>query len=176
MRATIYKVDLQISDMNRHYYEQHSLTLAQHLDESDTFLMTRIIAFALFADEKLTFTKGFYELSEPALWQKNYSDDIELWIDLGTPDEKRIKKASSLADKVVILSCSDKTDKWWSQMEKRLTYSKNITVLSIPPSIIDAITEHLDRTMQIQVTIEGSHVWVSINEHMIELEPVFLLA
>lgn len=175
MKATIYKADLQISDMNRHYYEQHSLTLAQHLDESDTFLMTRIIAFALYADESLTYTKGFYELSEPTLWKKNYSDDIELWIDLGCPDEKRIKKASSASEKVVIFSCTDKTEQWWSQIENRLSRHCNVEVVSLPVEKIEEVTAHLSRTMQIQVTIEGTHFWLTINEQMIELEPQFLL-
>lgn len=175
MKATIYKADLQISDMNRHYYEQHSLTLAQHLDESEQFLMTRILAFALFADEGLTYTKGFYELSEPTLWKKNYSGDIELWIDLGCPDEKRIKKACSASEKVVIFSATDKTASWWNQIKSRLTHQKNLQVVTLPIDKIEELTKQLSRTMQMQVTIEGTHLWVSINETMTELTPEILM-
>lgn len=176
MKATIYKVDLQISDMNRHYYEQHALTLAKHLDESENFLVSRIVAFALCADEGLTYSKGFYELSEPTLWKKNYSGDIELWVDLGCPDEKRIKKASTASEKVVVFSTSEKTTEWWSQIQNRLTHLKNVDVISLPGEKIDEITAHLNRTMQIQVTIEGTHVWTTINGQMIELEPTYLRA
>jgi len=55
--------------------------------------MMRIIAFALNAHEQLAFTKGLCVDDEPEVWQKSLTDEIELWIDLGQVDEKRIRKA-----------------------------------------------------------------------------------
>ncbi|MGE8356985.1 MAG: YaeQ family protein, partial [Microvirgula sp.] len=93
LKATIFKADLDISDMDRGYYASHSLTLAQHPSETDERMMLRLAVFALHASERLAFTKGLIADDEPELWQKNYGDEIELWIDLGEPDEKRLKKA-----------------------------------------------------------------------------------
>ncbi len=174
MKPTIIKAELQISDMNRHYYEQHSLTMAQHLDESNLHLMGRLIAFALFAEENLEFSKGFFELSEPAIWKKSYSNDLELWIDLGTPEEKRIKKACSLADRVVLFSFSDKSEKWWSQIETKLSRLQNLTVFTLPEAKVEELANLLERTMQVAVTIDGNQVWITIGEVMVELEPTFL--
>lgn len=174
-KSTIYKVDMQISDMNRHYYEQHSLTLGRHPEESDVYLLSRILAFALFADEKLTYTKGLYEPNEPALWQKGYSGDTEVWIEIGCPDEKRIKKASNASDKVVIVTYSNKAEKWWPTIENRLSFTKNCTILSFPPEKLDELAELLHRSMQMQITIEGTHLWVNVGETMVEIEPTVLL-
>lgn len=174
-KSTIYKVDMQISDMNRHYYEQHSLTLGRHPEESDVYLLSRILAFALFADEKMSYTKGLYEPNEPALWQKGYSGDTEVWIEIGCPDEKRIKKAGNAADKVVIVTYANKAEQWWNAIENRLSFMKNCTILSLPPEKLEELSLLLDRTMQMQITIEGTHLWVNMGEQMIEIEPSVLL-
>ena len=102
IKSTVIKLDLTISDMDRDYYQQHSLTMAMHPSETEQRLILRTIAFTLFAREGLQFTKGLSEDSQPDLWQKNLIDDIDLWIDLGHPDEKRIRKACHKAKEVVI--------------------------------------------------------------------------
>lgn len=53
LTATVRRAELQISDMDRGYYANHSLTLAQHPSETDERLMVRLLAFALFADDRL---------------------------------------------------------------------------------------------------------------------------
>ena len=102
LSATICKADLNIVDMDRHYYQQHSLTVAQHPSENDERLMIRLLAFALHADEFLSFTKGLSTDDEPDLWQKSLSGEIELWIELGLPSEKRLKKACGRAQQVIL--------------------------------------------------------------------------
>jgi uncharacterized protein YaeQ len=94
--ATIYKANVNIANMDTHYYMEHGLTLAKHPSENDLRLMIRLLAFVFNAREDLVFCKGISQDDEPDLWQKNLSGDIELWIDLGQPDEKRIKKACGL--------------------------------------------------------------------------------
>ena len=100
--ATIYKAHLNIANMDIHYYGEHNCTLAKHPSENDLRLLVRVIAFILNANEDLSFCKGISEDDEPDLWQKSLSGDIELWIDLGQPDEKRIKKACGRSDRVII--------------------------------------------------------------------------
>ncbi|MEO8998360.1 MAG: YaeQ family protein, partial [Rhodanobacter sp.] len=76
LNSTIYKVELQISDMDRHYYATHTLTLARHPSETEERLMVRLLAFALYADDRLEFGKGISDEDEPALWRKAYTDEI----------------------------------------------------------------------------------------------------
>ena len=91
--STINKVSLSIANMDTHYYQSHELTVAQHPSENDFRFMIRLIDFSLNADEQLTFTKGMNNDDEPELWLKSLTDEVELWIDFGQLDEKRIRKA-----------------------------------------------------------------------------------
>lgn len=75
--ATIYKVELSVSDMDRHYYETHKLTVAKHPSETVERLMVRIVAFALNAHENLEMTKGISTDGEPDIWQKSLSGELD---------------------------------------------------------------------------------------------------
>ena len=90
LKATIFKAELQIADMDRNYYHDHALTIARHPSETDERMMVRVLAYALHAHEALSFGKGLSTDDEPDLWQKDLTGAIELWIDVGQPDEKRI--------------------------------------------------------------------------------------
>jgi uncharacterized protein YaeQ len=103
LKATIYKADLQIADMDRHYYADHALTIARHPSETDERMMARVLAYALYAQDGIAFTKGLFDVDEPEVWVKNLVDEILLWIDLGQPDEARIRRACSRAEQVVVL-------------------------------------------------------------------------
>ena len=112
--ATVYKAELQVSDMDRHYYALHNLTLAQHPSETKLRLMARLIAFALLAEERLEFGRGLSSDEDPDLWRRDYTGDIEQWIDLGQPDESRIRKACGRAQQVVIVTYNgNASDIWW---------------------------------------------------------------
>jgi len=160
-KATIFKVDLQISDIDRNYYQDHSLTLAQHPSETDERMMLRLLSFALFADEQLSFTKGLSSQDEPDLWNKNLSGEIELWIDLGCPDESRIKKACGLAKQVVIIAYSGNTPVWWNKIKANLKRFKNLKIISLQDKTEGQLSDLVCRAMDLQCTIQEGEVWLN---------------
>lgn len=174
LKATIFKADVQISDMDRHYYEHHSLTLARHPSETDERMMTRLLAFILFADPQLSFTRGISTIDEPDLWQKSLSDEIEVWIELGLPDAKRLGKASGRAEKVQVMTYAGRNaELWWDKIKPDLQRFKNISVLNIPFETVQSLTEWVDRSMQIQALIEDGTLWLSSEERAIEVTPEY---
>ena len=102
--ATIYRANLNVADMDRHYYADHALTLARHPSETDERMMVRLLAFAFHAHERLEFGRGIGTADEPDLWQRDLTGRVELWIEVGQPDDRRVRKACGLADRVVIYS------------------------------------------------------------------------
>src|SRR3990167_5447685 len=106
LKATIYKAELQIADMDLQYYQDHTLTIARHPSETDERMMIRLLAFILHANEALIFGKGLSADDEPDLWQKDLTGAIKLWVEVGQPDEKRILKACGRAEKVIVYSYS----------------------------------------------------------------------
>jgi uncharacterized protein YaeQ len=130
--ATISRALVNVANMDTNYYNEHNFTLAQHPSETDLRLMVRIVAFILNADDELAFCKGISQEDEPDLWQKNYGGEIELWIDLGQPDEKRIKKACGRSDRVIIYTYQEGMAKaWFKQNENTLKRFKNLEVIHL---------------------------------------------
>lgn len=162
LKSTILKAELNIADMDRGYYQSHGLTLAQHPSETIERLMLRVVAFALHASEYLTFTKGISVDDEPDLWQKNYSDEIEIWIELGEPDDKRLRKACGRARKVWLYSYGGRAaDIWWQQNSNKISRFENLSVKSIKPQTLSELAQLCDRGMQLTATIQDGVLWLS---------------
>ena len=175
-KATVYKAELEISDIDRSYYATHSLTLAQHPSENDRRLMARIIAFALFAHERLEFGRGLSNEEDPDLWQRDYARNIESWIELGQPEESAIRRACGRAQQVVVISYSgNSAEVWWSKNEASLARLKNLQVIDLNFGEVDAATRFLQRTMRLHVMIqEGSCQLMSDNETVVILPRVHM--
>jgi len=157
--STINKVSLNIADMDRHYYQSHELTIAQHPSETDFRFMIRLIAFMKNASEQLCFTKGLSTDDEPELWQKSLTDDIELWIDLGQVDEKRIRKACGRAKEVIIYTYDDRKAKvWWEQQQSKLQRFSNLSVFSINAKGVESMAK---RSMQLQCNIQDGEIYLN---------------
>lgn len=173
LKSTVYKADLNIADMDRHYYAQHSLTLAKHPSETEERLMVRLIAFALYADEALSFGKGLSEDDEPDLWLKDLTGAIELWIDVGLPDEREIRKACGRAKKVVLVLYGGRAaELWWSQNSKALLKLDNLSVINLPDT--GALTQACTRNMNVSFTIQDGQMLVSHESGSFELNPEIL--
>ena len=171
LKATVFKAELQIADMDRHYYNTHSLTIAQHPSENDERMMVRLLAFALNANDNLQFTKGLCEDDEPELWQVNFSDEIELWIDLGQPDEKRMKKACSRSQKVLLYTYQNKSATvWWEQNKNKLQRYSNLSVFNVADESVAALAKFTERTMRLQCNIQDGQVWLGNDEGMVEVK------
>lgn len=173
LKSTIYKIDLNISDMDRQYYSQHSLTLARHPSETDERLMVRVIAFALYANEMLSFGKGLSDEDEPDLWQKDLTGAIELWIDVGLPTEKEIRKAAGRAKQVaVVLYGGRVADMWWEQNSKGLLKLNNLTVINLAST--QALTEIAERGLSMSCTIQDEQILIGHDDGSLEIAPIFL--
>ncbi|NRR28695.1 YaeQ family protein [Oxalobacteraceae bacterium] len=169
LKATIYKADLQIADMDRNFYETQVLTLARHPSETDERMMVRLLAFAIHANEALTFTKGLFDVEEPDLWQKDLTGAIQLWIEVGQPDEKVILKACGRSEHVVVYSYSATSHIWWKQLANKVERCKNLTVINLPSDAAEALSKMAQRTMQLQCTIQDGQIWLTDGTETVEI-------
>jgi len=174
INATVFKAFLQVADMDRYYYADHTLTLARHPSETDERMMVRLLAFALYADEALVFGKGLSSDDEPDLWQKDLTGAIECWISVGLPDERFIRKACGRANEVVVICYGRPADIWWNENRSKLQQLDKLTVLKLLPENTQALAELASRTMQLQCTIQEGHVMVTCDAGMVEIEPEVL--
>ena len=173
LKSTIYTIDLNIADMDRQYYAQHSLTLAKHPSETDERVMVRLIGFALYATETLIFGKGLSDDEEPDLWQKDLTGAIELWMDVGLPTEKDIRKAAGRARQVVVVLYGGRiADMWWTQNSKALLKIHNLTVINLPET--QELASIASRNIQLSLTIQDRQILMSHNGGSFDITPMFL--
>ncbi len=171
-KSTVYKATLQVSDMDRGYYGGHDLVLAQHPSETDERLMVRLLAFALYADERLEFGRGLSTDDEPDLWRKDLTGLVEQWIELGQPDESRLRKACGRAREVVLLTYGGRgADLWWEKNEAALARCRNLTVLDVSAADSQALAAMLKRGMDLQALVQDGVVQLMEGDASLEITP-----
>jgi uncharacterized protein YaeQ len=171
-KATIYKVELSVSDMDRHYYETHKLTVAKHPSETDERLMVRVLAFALNAHEQLEMTKGISTDDEPDIWQKSLSDELELWVALGLPSEKVVRQSCGKASKVIVCCYGGKTAEiWWDKIKGSTTRFDNLSVINFSDTDTRDLGQLASRSMKLQVNIQDGEVMVSVDDSIVYVTP-----
>lgn len=173
--AIICKTELNVIDLDRDYYQQHSLTVAQHPSETDERLMIRLLVFALNANKSLSFTRGLSSDDEPDLWQKSLQGDIESWIELGLPSEKRLKKASGRSQQVIVYSYGGSAaEQWWKQIVTSISRFKHISVFYIDADTTKRLASFFQRKMDIQITIQDAEVAIDIDGQNLNFTPIQL--
>lgn len=175
LKATVFKARLQLSDMDRHVYLEQPLTIARHPSETDVRMMLRLLAWSLFANERLEFSKGLCEEGEPELWQKSYSDEIELWVEMGTPDETRMRKVCGKSQQVVLLAYGDNSVAvWWQKNQGKFSKLRNLTVVHIDDESCEQLAQMAQRSMDLAVNISDGQVSVSSDDGYVMIEPNWL--
>ena len=173
--ATIYKVELSVSDMDRHYYEAHKLTVAKHPSETDERLMVRIVAFALNAHEHLEMTKGLSTDDEPDIWQKSLSGELDVWVALGLPSEKVMRQSCGKADKVIVYSYGGRTaEMWWDKIKNSTARFDNLQVINFSETDTGALARLArlaGRAMKLQINIQDGDVMVSVGDGIVNFTP-----
>jgi uncharacterized protein YaeQ len=172
LKSTIFKANLNVADLDRGYYCDHALIIARHPSETDERMMIRLLAFALFADERLEFGKGLSTTEEPALWLKEYSGEIRYWIEVGLPDERSLRRAAGRAEQVVVLAYGGRAmNAWWAKEGAGLAKIGNLRVLAIDAEQSLALAALAERGMQLQCTIQESQAWWHAGEETLLVEP-----
>lgn len=169
-KATIFKATLNIADMDRHYYADHALTIARHPSETDERMMLRVLAYALHAHDDLAFGRGLSTEDEPDLWLKDLTGDVELWIDLGQPDERRVRRACSRARQVAVYAYGGRAvPVWWEQHGESLSRLDNLAVYNVPVACTTALATLASRNMNLQCMVQDGEVWLSDDDNRVNV-------
>ena len=170
LKSTIFKAGLSIADIDRGYYRDHALTLARHPSETDERMMVRVLAFALNADDALEFGRGLSAEDEADLVKRDLTGAIELWIEVGLPDEREVRKACGRAKEVkVYLYGGRSAAQWWAQNRAALEKLRNATVVEVPTESSGALARWAARNMQLSCTVQDGHVYFASGAESIEV-------
>jgi uncharacterized protein YaeQ len=175
LKSTIYKANLQIADMDRHYYADHQLNIACHPSETLERMMVRILVFSLHAQQYLEFGNGMSDADEPDLAQKDLTGTVEKWIEIGQPEERPVLKACGKAQQVLVYAYSSGATVWWKQISGKLERAKNLTVCQIPADTSKQLEKLCQRSMQLQVTIQDGEIWMRDDSHAVQVQVTTLM-
>jgi len=171
LKATIYKAAINIADMDRNFFYDANLTLAQHPSETEQRMMLRLLAWICHADERLSFTRGLSAEDEPEIWRKNDHNGIELWVELGLPVEQGLKKGWTHSREVVLYVYSERAAKvWWSAIESKISGFGNLSVRFIDDELLAKLTAFANRNMNLQATLQDGTIWLSDAQNNLEIQ------
>jgi len=169
--STIFKAALQISDMDRQYYHDHTLTLARHPSETDERMMVRLLAFTLHAHESLAFGRGLSTEDEPDLWLKDLTGAIDLWVEVGLREGKHLRQACGKAKQVYLYTYGGRgADQWWEKNRSDLARLTNLTIINLPPDGSRALAQLAQSSMQLQCTIQEGQIWMADGQNTVHIE------
>ena len=160
LQATPYKVDLNLTDMDRGVYESLRFTVARHPSETEERLAVRLIAYALFYHEQLAFGRGLSDVDEPALWEKSLDGRVLHWIEVGQPDSERMTWCSRRTEKFSLVAYGS-LRVWQSKMLDPVRSLKNINVVALDQDALAALAKDLPRSLSWSVMISDGELFVT---------------
>jgi uncharacterized protein YaeQ len=170
IKATIFKAELQVSDLDRGHFQTHALTIARHPSETDERMMARVLAFALNADDRLEFGRGLSAEDEADLVKRDLTGAIELWIEVGLPDEREVRKACGRSREVkVYLYGGRSAALWWAQNRAALEKLRNAAVIEVPVESSSALARWAQRNMRLSCTVQDGHVYFANGDETVEV-------
>ncbi len=165
--STVYRACIQLSDIDRGIYESLQATVARHPSETEERLVARLLAYALFFEPELAFTRGVGAGDEPDLWLKGSDGRTLLWVEVGLPETDRLTKASRHAERVALVACG-KALAVWEQNLHKLETVRNITIITFSQDFIKQLTSRLDRTISWSITITDNNLYMNIGDESFE--------
>ncbi|MEH6571076.1 MAG: YaeQ family protein [Halioglobus sp.] len=174
LKPTIYKAQVALADSDRNCFEDLSLTLAKHPSETLERMAARLIAYCLNCARGLEFTKGISTADEPDIWQHSDSGEIEHWIELGQPEEPRLRKACGKAKQVSVYAFGKSADTWWKLNSEAIGALPRLSVWQFPWDEVIAVANLLDRTMHLNISAVGGTLYIDNGKDSSSLEPIRL--
>ncbi len=169
--ASIYKVNVSLSNLETHYYHDFDLTIAKHPSENESRMMYRLLAFLYSAHEDLEFTRGLSSTDEPELWQKDYSGEIIQWIELGLPESKRIKQACGKSQVVKIFTYhKNKSEEWVKKMKGDFQSHKKLPVYHLDVVENGPLEKLVEKSMKLSCIIEEQYMYIGNDQERIGVE------
>ena len=170
--ATVHRAELELADIDRGVYGSHTLTLARHPSETEERLMLRLLAWAMFADPALEFGRGISTDEDPDLWLRRQDGTVALWMEVGLPEEKRLRRAAGRADEIVVIACGGRAvAPWWARQGAGISRIPRLRVLEIPQEQSRALAGLCSRGMRLHCTVQDGQVMLGDDAQTVLVTP-----
>lgn len=163
LTATIYNFDIDLADTDRGVYETLALRVARHPSESEDYLLTRVLAYAMEYGEGIEFSAGgLSEPDDPAISLRDLTGAVTAWIEVGTPDAERLHRASKAAPRVAVYVHKDPTQFLGRLAGARIHRGDALEIYEVDRRLLDVLVERLGRRMNFSISIADRELYLSI--------------
>jgi len=169
--STIYRVQLELSHVDRNVYGEHQLTIARHPSETIERMLVRLIAFGLRYEEGLEFGRGVSATDEPDLWRREGDGRVIEWIEVGQPDSKRLIKASRKSRRCQLFVFGEGAERWREAQLGSLKAPDNLGVARIDDAFIAGLASTVDRQLKWSMTIADGTLFLTTGDTSFEVSP-----
>ena len=176
LKPTIYKAQVKLADSDRNCFEELALTVAKHPSETIERMTVRLLAYCINSGRGLEFTKGLSSADEPDIWQHADNGEIEHWIELGQPEEPRLRKACGKAKNISVYAFGKSADTWWKLNGDAIAALPRIQIWQFPWTEVEAASDMMSRTMKLGLSIVGGTLYLDDGSSSVTLEPSMLFS
>ena len=165
LQATVYHVQIELSDVDRGVYESLDLRLARHPSESMPYFLTRTLAYALLHEEGIAFSKGGLSSADEApLTVRDLQGNLKVWIEIGTPSADRLHKASKASPRVVVFTQHDPRLLLKEAGTREIHKADHIEVYSLEPKFLEQLGALTDRNARWTLLRNDGVLFVTVGE------------
>ncbi len=163
LTATIYNVEIDLADSDRSVYESLALRVARHPSESEEYLLTRVLAYALEFAPGIAFSAGgVSDPDEPTISVRDLTGRLQVWVEIGTPDASRLHKAAKASPRVVVYTHKD-PDQLLSRLSgERIHRAEAIELWAMDRQLISQLAIRLDRRLAFALSVTDRELYLSI--------------
>jgi uncharacterized protein YaeQ len=169
LQATLYHLQIDLSDVDRNVYEALDLRVARHPSESMAYMLTRVIAYALLYEEGIAFSKGgLSSTDEPPITIRDAQGNLRAWIEVGTPSADRLHKASKASPRVVVYTQHDFRLLQKEAAARPIHKAERIEVYALDAAFLDRLAALTDRNARWTLSRNDGTVYITVGDESVE--------
>ncbi len=173
--TTLYRFRVDVSDVDRGFYESLDFRLAMHPSETTPYLLTRALAFCLNSQEGLEFSRaGLSDPEGPSISANHPNGRISLWIEIGNPSPRKLHKAAKASAQVKIYTYKDPEHILREAQSKEIHNSEKIEIYAFAPKFLEILGADLPRDVRWQLLHNDQLLTISSGEKSEQTEIVKL--
>jgi uncharacterized protein YaeQ len=169
--STLFRFRIDLTDIDRGVYKRLDFRIPMHPSESKTFLVTRVLAYALNTQDDLQFSKeGLGAPEDPVISLVDPGGGYKLWIEIGNPSAKKLHKATKSSPKVLVYTYKNPEFLIQDLFAHKIYEPERLELYSFSDKLLEPLEQsivkdnswnliHNEGSLMIQVgddTIEGS--------------------
>jgi uncharacterized protein YaeQ len=167
----LYRFNIELSNIDRAVYETLDFRVSQHPSEIASYLLTRVLAYALSYEEGLEFSpQGLADPESAALLKQGLHNAIDLWIEIGNASSRKLHKASKTAKQVVIYTYKNPEVLIADIKANAVHKADELQIFAFEEQFIEALENVLQKNNRWSLVLQQNQISISVGDQTIQTE------